>query len=78
MKRLVTATIGLLAFAAAPALAADLPMKAPPMPAGSALELERLLHWRQRRLQLGALQPRFELLQSAHRRGHCQRHRRRP
>ena len=33
MKRLVTATIGLLAFAAAPALAADLPRKAPPMPA---------------------------------------------
>ena len=32
MKRVVTATIGLLAFAAAPALAADLPVKAPPMP----------------------------------------------
>ena len=31
MKRVVTATIGLLAFAAAPALAADLPVKAPPM-----------------------------------------------
>src|SRR4249919_399494 len=30
MKRVVTATIGLLAFAAAPALAADLPVKAPP------------------------------------------------
>lgn len=32
MKRVVTATIGLLAFAAAPALAADLPVKARPMP----------------------------------------------
>jgi outer membrane immunogenic protein len=32
MKRVVTATIGLLAFAAAPALAADLPVKAPPVP----------------------------------------------
>ena len=32
MKRLVTATLGLVAFAAAPALAADLPVKAPPAP----------------------------------------------
>jgi outer membrane immunogenic protein len=31
MKRVVTATIGLIALAAAPALAADLPVKAPPM-----------------------------------------------
>ena len=46
--------------------------------AGSGYELDRLLHRRQWRLQLGSLQPRPELLQSSQRRNSRDRHRRRP